>query len=64
MSRTYRRHNPKMNLGTLENRRYKSGKVRDGTPQHYSSGCDNHGSCDWCRNRRTFATKRQEPIVL
>jgi hypothetical protein len=35
---------------------YRKAKAHDTT-------CRNHGSCPWCRENRTFANKRREPIV-
>ena len=28
-----------------------------------SNGCRNHGSCDYCKNSRTFSNKRREPLM-
>lgn len=63
MSRTYRKHNPRMRLGSLRYKHYRDGTVRDGTPQHYSGGCDNHGDCTYCYSNRTHNVRRQKPIV-
>ena len=63
MSRTKRNHNHRMKLGTLSDHQYKDGQVRDGTPQHYSSGCDNHGSCEYCVSNKMHSTKKREPII-
>ena len=37
----------------------KDGKVRDGTPQHASSGCDNHGGCPYCLNNKMHSTRKR-----
>lgn len=31
--------------------------------RRFSTGCKNHGSCEYCKNNRTFANRRREPIV-
>jgi len=42
-----------MNLGYLvETHQYRNGKVRDGTPQHSSASCSNHGGCPRCEGNR------------
>ena len=42
MSRTFRK-------------KIKSSKIiRDGERQYADSSCRNHGSCDYCKNNRTF----------
>lgn len=41
-----------MKLGTLSNKQYWNGRVRDGTPQHVSVHCNNHGLCCWCSGSR------------
>ena len=52
MSRTRRRLRPRMRLGTLSDHQYSDGRVRDGTPQHYTASCEHHGECAWCRGNR------------
>ena len=60
MSNTRRRKRHQMRLGeALEDHMHKDGMVRDGTPQHTSSGCEHHGSCAWCRGNRTFSNRRR-----
>jgi len=61
MSRTYRNKRPRFNLGDMaETHQYKSGKVRDGTPQYYVGSCHNHGGCPICDGNRLHRQKRQE----
>lgn len=62
MSRTTRRKRPKMRLGPLVSKQYWNGTVRDGTPQHVSGGCDNHGGCPYCEGNRLFSSKKREPL--
>jgi len=62
MSRTKRNKRPLMNLGCLSDHQNKDGSVRDGTPQHSSGSCDNHGGCRWCEGNRLHKHKRHEPI--
>ena len=31
--------------------------------RRHSTGCRNHGDCDWCEGNRTFANRRRAPIV-
>jgi len=64
MSRTYRVLRPKTNVG-----RYTKSKlvkltsdklsVRDGTHQHISKSCRNHGGCPICEGNRTHKFKKQ-----
>lgn len=64
MSRTYRKKRPKMKLGYLaETHQYSDGSVRDGTPQHATVSCNNHGGCHWCEGNRLHKNKRNEPIT-
>ena len=54
MSRTFRK-------------KIKSSKIiRDGERQYADSSCRHHGSCDYCKNNRTFekAVSLQDEIVL
>jgi len=52
-----------MELGYLaETHQYWDGKVRDGTPQHVSGSCNNHGGCHFCESNRLHKHKRHEPI--
>ena len=52
-----------MKLGYLANtHQYSSGKVRDGTPTHVSSMCNNHGGCPYCESNRLHKHKRRELI--
>lgn len=63
MSRTYRTKRPQFKLGRhLAFKWCKNGKVRDGTPTHYASGCERHGDCPYCYNNRMFSTERRKPI--
>lgn len=65
MSRTTRNKRPKMKLGThLGYKQYKNKSVRDGTPQHTSKSCENHGGCHNCENNRKHSSLKREPIVL
>lgn len=62
MSRTRRSKSPHINLGyALAHKKHKDGKVRDGTPTHYSPSCRHHGGCAYCLRSRTHKFKRQEP---
>ncbi len=63
MSRTIRNKRPKMRLGYLVSRQYKNGKVRDGTPQHVSPRCGNHGGCPYCESNKTHKTIKRMPII-
>ncbi len=64
MSRTVRNKRPQMRLGAhLGGKQYKNGKVRDGTPQHASSRCRHHGSCEYCAGNRQHANKKREPVM-
>lgn len=61
MSRTYRTKRPKMNLGYLsETHQYRTGKVRDGTPQHASKSCGNNGGCHRCEGNRLHKHDRNK----
>jgi len=63
VSRTTRTKRPKMELGEhLSPKQYKDGKVRDGTPQHVSGGCENHGGCPWCEGNKQYRTNKRMPI--
>jgi hypothetical protein len=62
VSRTIRNKRPRMRLGTLSDHIVSNGKVRDGTPQHVSGSCENHGGCPYCEANRLFGNKKREPI--
>ena len=64
MSRTIRNKRPKMRLGSLADHIVAKGKVRDGTPQHVSSGCENHGGCPYCEQNKLFGDKKREPLIV
>ena len=60
MSRTRRNKRPRMSLGDEAKRyQYRNGKVRDGTPQHASGSCQNHGGCPVCEGNRLHKHKKQ-----
>ena len=63
MSRTKRTKRPKMKLGTLAERQYKDGTLRDGTPTHASAACARHGGCPYCESNREHSNRKREPIV-
>jgi len=63
MSRTYRNMRPKVPASLIEKRQYKSGMLRDGTPQHIDASCENNGGCPWCEGNRTHKHRRHEPII-
>jgi len=64
MSRTYRVLRPKTNIGRYTKSKLvkidKSTKlkVRDGTHQHASKSCKNHGGCPICEGNRTHKFKK------
>lgn len=63
MSRTFRNKRPQLNLGShLGHKQNKDGKVRDGTPTHYSPDCERHGACPHCLGNRTFSSRKREPV--
>ena len=64
MSRTTRRKRPDWDLGPQSYRQYKTGRVRDGTPQYAAGSCNNRGGCPYCEGNRLFGNKKREPIVL
>jgi len=52
-----------MRLGKhLGHKQHKNGKVRDGTPQHVSSSCENHGGCPYCLKNKMHSTHKREPV--
>ena len=52
-----------MKLGShLGHKQYRDGKIRDGTSQYYSVGCNHNNRCNYCRNNRLFKHKRNRPI--
>lgn len=53
-----------MRLGYLVSKQYKDGKVRDGTPQHVSPSCENHGGCPYCESSKAYRTIKRMPIVV
>lgn len=57
MSRTRRNRRPKIQLGKEDD--YEGGRVRDGTPTHYSSSCEHHGDCPRCEGDRLYSTRRK-----
>ena len=63
MSRTKRNLRPGMILGHLKSHQHWDGTVRDGTPQHYATSCENHGGCRWCEGDRLHGTEKRKPIV-
>lgn len=65
MGKTTRRGSPHINLGEhLGHKKYWNGKVRDGTPTHYSGGCEHHGGCPYCEGNRLHGNKRREPLEV
>lgn len=58
MSRTRRNKRPLMHFGYLD-KNDPDGKVRDGTPQHASGSCHNHGGCPVCEGNRLHNTKKR-----
>jgi len=49
-----------MRLGTLADHQYADGRVRDGTPQHYTASCEHHGRCAYCLKDRTYNSRRRQ----
>ena len=47
-----------MNFGYLD-RHDTDGKVRDGTPQHASGSCNNHGGCPYCLSNKMHKNKKR-----